>query len=212
VENLSTLLAALYQQCAGPQGLKAACEQFFKLFRPTLERVALRVAQQFGAGHETEDVIQEISLKLVEKDSSILAGLPQEPSSASAYLSVVAANAARDFFRSRQAEKRGIKRTISFDDTLESLSPRTQNDADRHLIMTQIEGFLPRDRKSRSVFWLYYRQGFSAREIAAIPAFELTVKGVESLIRRITLSVRRQVVQGENTVPGESGRTRVNPS
>ena len=41
----------------------------------------------------------------------------------------------------------------------------------------------PRDR---AIFWLYYRHGFTAVEIAALPAVHLSHKGVESVLRRIT--------------------------
>lgn len=44
--------------------------------------------------------------------------------------------------------------------------------------------------RSRSIFWLYYRCGLSARAIAALPNIGLTTKGVESTILRLNRLVR----------------------
>jgi len=37
-----------------------------------------------------------------------------------------------------------------------------------------------------SIFWLYYEQGYSAKEISLLPSMGLTVKGVESTLQRLT--------------------------
>jgi RNA polymerase sigma-70 factor, ECF subfamily len=54
--------------------------------------------------------------------------------------------------------------------------------------------------RDRIVFWLYYRQGYTAGEIAGLPAVALTVKGVESLLYRLTAALRAQL-----NPPGEKG-------
>ena len=45
--------------------------------------------------------------------------------------------------------------------------------------------------RDRLIFWMYYRQGFTAKAIAAIPSISLTVKGVEGVIQRLTGQLRR---------------------
>ena len=47
--------------------------------------------------------------------------------------------------------------------------------------------------RDRTAFWLYYRQGFTAKEIAGMPAMNLTVKGVESLLFRLTAVLRARL-------------------
>jgi RNA polymerase sigma-70 factor (ECF subfamily) len=47
-------------------------------------------------------------------------------------------------------------------------------------------------KRDRTIFWLYYRQGFSAREIAELPGLGLTQKGVESCIHRLTNMLRAE--------------------
>jgi RNA polymerase sigma-70 factor (ECF subfamily) len=49
--------------------------------------------------------------------------------------------------------------------------------------------------RDRMVFWLYYRQGLTASAIAAIPALNLTQKGIESLLSRVTGSLRKQLLR-----------------
>ena len=46
-----------------------------------------------------------------------------------------------------------------------------------------------------TIFWLYYQQGMSAKDIAALPTMGLSAKGVESAIFRLTRLVREQVVR-----------------
>lgn len=64
------------------------------------------------------------------------------------------------------------------------------------MLISQIESFLPQDRREQVIFRLYYRQGLTAKEIASIPAFGLSVKGVESVILRITNQIRERIQKG----------------
>jgi RNA polymerase sigma-70 factor (ECF subfamily) len=195
----------MYAECVRTSG--PACDQFFETVRPILTRVAHRVTAQFRASEDIEDVVQEMVMKLVDRSADVLAGMPQEPSVTAAYFSVVAANAARDFLRSRNAAKRGVSRTISMDDGLSSILGGARSDTDRTILLNEIETALPDDPKSKAVFRLYYRQGFTAREIAAIPGLELSLKGVESLIYRVTVQVRERLLTSR-----EKGGGGKNPS
>lgn len=184
-----------YTECVRFSGNHPACEKLFNHLRPLFKRIALRVARQFQSLADADDIVQEISLKLVSSGSSIAAALPPEPEQATAYFSVIAANTARDFFRARNCAKRDAKATVSLESLL-ALDPGAPDSTDKELLMNQIEECLPADRREQVVFRLYYRQGFSAREIAAIPAMELTVKGVESLIHRTTAEIRGRLGPG----------------
>lgn len=50
-----------------------------------------------------------------------------------------------------------------------------------------------RDR-DRTIFWLYYQQGMTAKDIAALPTIALSSKGVESVIVRVIRLVRDRMV------------------
>jgi len=51
--------------------------------------------------------------------------------------------------------------------------------------------------RDRSIFWLYYRQGFTAEEIAGLIGAELTAKGVESALRRVAKWMRGEIEKRE---------------
>ena len=51
----------------------------------------------------------------------------------------------------------------------------------------------PTAERDRNLFWLYYLQGLTADEIAALPASELSAKGVESALRRVTTWLRNEM-------------------
>ena len=44
------------------------------------------------------------------------------------------------------------------------------------------------------IFWLYFRQGMSTKEIASMPAIGLSAKGVGSVIERLKHCLREQII------------------
>jgi len=70
---------------------------------------------------------------------------------------------------------------------------------ERQLQLRQIDEALarvasgPYQRRNRMIFFLYYRQGLTASEIAALPSLHLTTKGVESIISRMAHMIRSHV-------------------
>lgn len=188
-------LADMFGDCIRAAGNHPACDEFFRLVQPTIIRVVSRIARQHNAPAEVDDLIQEVGLKLIASGKSIVGLLPSDGAEAVSYFSVLAANAARDFFRARGAEKRGISNTVSLETPLASFAVGLKHfgGCDMNLLLGEIEDFLPSDPREQIVFRLYYRQGFTAREISAIPAFQLTAKGVESMIFRITREIRERL-------------------
>jgi RNA polymerase sigma-70 factor (ECF subfamily) len=59
--------------------------------------------------------------------------------------------------------------------------------------------------RDRALFWLYYRQGFTAEEIGRLTAIGLTAKGVESALRRVTTWLRGEIERRKSEGPRESG-------
>jgi RNA polymerase sigma-70 factor, ECF subfamily len=188
-------LPKMYGDCIRAAGNHPSCDEFFRAVRPVLARVAARVAHQYNLPGEIDDLVQEISLKLVASGRAILHSLPSDSTQALAYFSVLAANSARDFFRARGAAKRGAGTTISLDIPLTAMAASlgAAGDLDKQLLLARIEEFLPEDRREQVVFRLYYRQGLTAREISSIPALALSVKGVESMIFRVTRGIRERL-------------------
>jgi RNA polymerase sigma-70 factor (ECF subfamily) len=189
----SVFIEKTFRDCAA--GSQVDCDAFFGLVRPLFARIAARIARQYSAEADVEDIVQEVSMHVAANPADFAAKLPKDK--ALPYFAVVAANLARDWFRAKGAKKRGRDRTTQLnEDTFcpngERLSPQ-----ERSLLLHQIVRSLPEPSRERAVFQLYFQQGYSAREIAAIPALTLTTKGVESLILRLTRQLREKLTPDE---------------
>jgi RNA polymerase sigma-70 factor (ECF subfamily) len=53
----------------------------------------------------------------------------------------------------------------------------------------------PDQERNTRIFWLHYRVGLSARNIADLPGIGLTTKGVESILLRITKELRERMAE-----------------
>ncbi len=116
-----------------------------------------------------------------------------------AYLKALVANTASDFFRAKYAQRRNAGRTTSLDQELiqpfmkAGSGPEEMN---HRVLMSQIEQRFAGSPRDLTIFRLYFIQSFTAKEIAAIPALQLSEKGVESLIRRMKEAARK-TMEGE---------------
>ncbi len=163
--------------------------------QPVFARVAYRVASNAGSvrGDEVDDLVQDCFLKLeaLRGGTSESSALDDE-STALAYIKVLAANTARDHFRKKRAEKRGNALTLSASDKLWELVDPDWVKLEKSVMIGEIDRLLDVDVQTRTIFWLYYNQGLTAKEISAVSVFNLSPKGVESLLRRLTLAVREK--------------------
>lgn len=166
-------------------------------YHPVLTAAAIRVSLQRGRGtrDEIDDIIQEIYCHICKDDARVLTGFRDpRPEAMFGYLKVVATNAAHDFFR-RSA---GIdaEMTASFDEA--AGIPGRFEDLDRRLSLLEIEEMLlalTKDKdngsRDRTVFRLYYFQGWTTRAIAELPGVRLNSKGVEGVVHRLTKAIRQ---------------------
>jgi len=150
-----------------------------------------------------DDIVQEVFLKLCEHDRRILRGFePRGEDSFFGLLRLVTASVTNDYFRRQYSTKRGGKvLTMPLLDGDSALPAHTAVQPSRlqhGALLDQLDRKLlsaphvigPRDR---ALFWLYYRQGFTAEEISRLPAAGLTAKGVESALRRVATWLRGEV-------------------
>lgn len=126
---------------------------------------------------------------------------PAHPDSIFGYLKVFTTNLAHDHFKSLNAKKRGQAITTELTDEAyrkhspPGALPVGTGAAENPVLMQQIDEILrteagPNATRDRRIFWLYYRVGFTASAISAIPDIGLNTKGVESTILRLTRRVR----------------------
>jgi RNA polymerase sigma-70 factor (ECF subfamily) len=197
----------LFSVCANG-GDAAAWEEFMGRFNAVISRSVLRVTIRQGISDNAvvDDLVQETYLKLCANDCKLLKSFtPKYPKAEFAYLKVLATNVAHDYFKSRHTEKRGSDaKCETLDETIDvpsSESPRhALRPPERAVLINQIDRRLvsvvpPHElERARLVFWLYYRVGFTASGIAALPSVGLTTDGVESLLFRLTKLVRDSLV------------------
>jgi RNA polymerase sigma-70 factor (ECF subfamily) len=72
-----------------------------------------------------------------------------------------------------------------------------ENSIEDQILLQEIEDLVNRitdTDRDKLVFLLYYRQGFTARAIADLPGIQLSEKGVESCILRLTRQLRQHIV------------------
>jgi RNA polymerase sigma-70 factor (ECF subfamily) len=181
-------------------------EEFVRRCVPLASLVALRICRMWSSAPSpatVDDIVQEVMLKLCEQERRILRDFePRGEDSFLGLLRIVSASVANDYFRRVSSTKRGGKVVTMplLDD--EALSPadgaapaaRMQQSA----LLAQLDEKLlsaPKtiSERDRSLFWLYYHQGYTAEEIARLSAAGLTAKGVESALRRVTMWLRDEV-------------------
>ncbi len=118
------------------------------------------------------------------------------------FLKVVASHVVQDHFRSSSCQKRGKGRG---EETMETsigtadpVAPGA-HDGDQRILMGQIQECLqshasgPNCERDFAIFWLYYRQGFTAKEISELPEIGISTKGVESTLLRLTRLLRARL-------------------
>jgi RNA polymerase sigma-70 factor (ECF subfamily) len=202
----------LVQHCAH-SGNGEAWREFLRRFQRPIALVVLRTARRWGEPATTlvDDLVQDTFLRLCADDCRLLRGFESRgEDSIIGYLKVIAANVTHDHFRARTSTKRGgeMRRVEGETDGTEYLPAANDQvkEIETGLQIAEIHRTLETlgtagvSERDRTIFWLYYRQGFSARDIGEIPTFGLTVKGVESSIHRTTGLVRKAL---EPPPPGQ---------
>ena len=196
----------LIDACTG--GEAAAWQEFIRRFHRIIAITASRVARRWGetSPQVVDDLVQDTYLKLCADRARVLREFEFEhPDAIFGFLKVVTANVTNDYFKGLHAAKRGGSQTT---EVLEDSAPGAGAEgpaglttADRALLLDQVDACLraetpPETReRDRTIFWLYYRQGMTAKEITGLPAIGLSLKGVESTLHRLIQLVRTHLVE-----------------
>ena len=199
----------------------AEWEEFVRRSTPLASLVALRVCRMWVADPSpatVDDIVQEVFVKLCEQERRILRDFePRGEDSFLGLLRIVSASVANDYFRRQYSAKRGGKVVILplVDDDAQSQGAHPaggmqQARTRQAVLMGELDKKLRSapgviGERDRALFWLYYQQGFTAEEIARLPATGLSAKGVESALRRVTVWLRSEVDPKRQDVRAESG-------
>jgi RNA polymerase sigma-70 factor (ECF subfamily) len=196
----------------------AEWDEFVRRCVPLASLMALRISRMWvrdASPATVDDIVQEVFLKLCEQERRILRDFePRGEDSFLGLLRMVSASVANDYFRRIYSTKRGgkvVTMPLGDDDAqapMDGAGPAMRMHQSALLaeldekLRSAPESIAERDR---ALFWLYYRQGYTAEEIARLSAAGLTAKGVESALRRVTMWLRDEVGQKRPDRPPESG-------
>jgi len=205
----------LAHRSSSAESLVAACLEtrdeslwleFVRRFHPLIATVVLKTARNYGELAPTlhDDLIQETYLKLCANDSRLLRNFRSRHSGAIfGFLKVVTANVVHDYFKASHAAKRGgrggtagLEEEQASQAQVRESSGCNSSRIEQTILVQEIDRCLKRTispaefPRCRRIFWLYYRCGLSARAIASLPDINLTTKGVESTIFRLSGLVR----------------------
>ena len=194
--------------------------EFIRLFNRPIALSIARVVQRWGARPQeyVDDLMQETYLRLcADKCKRLYQFALAYPDSTEAYIRAIAVNIGNDFFKALKSKKRGGGEVLQLLDTME---PKAHHAAaggeaaiQRDMLLREIDSCLaenvdnPLKTRDHVIFWLYYGQGVTAENIASIPAMKLSVKGVESVIHRLTRLVRNRLAKTPGTPGQDSGST-----
>jgi RNA polymerase sigma-70 factor, ECF subfamily len=201
-----------YSQMAIPQliavGISESSEEawgeFVRRSQPLIKAVITKAVRRFGNVSHTlvDDLTQDVYLKLCSDNFRALRNVEILQESAFwGFLKIMATHTVQDYRRREAAFRMGAAREpewLEIDRVLPEHAPSSvaSSELERRILLEKINTILntlshePNFARDREIFWLYYRQGLPAKEIAALPDIKLSVKGVESVLLRLTRQLK----------------------
>ena len=172
--------------------------EFVRRTQPLIASVIINTVRRWKtpAPSLVDDLIQDTYLKLFANDKKALRAIKNEfENTIFGYLKVIASNVVRDHFRQpvNKADE------IEISDTVLPPGPNDRERLEFFHKKEEIKGILETLSASETydrdiaIFWLFYEQGYTAKEISLLPSFGLTVKGVEAVLFRLARYAREKL-------------------
>jgi RNA polymerase sigma-70 factor (ECF subfamily) len=193
-----------------------AWEEFIGRVGRPISVTVMRTASLWGKSSRSvvEDLVQATYLKLWEEGGRRLRDFAvQHPDAILGYLKKTAANATHDYFRHGHSQSSGGDNphvsTSDIDPEARNNSHGSEERIAFGVLLNEVDDCLKRaltgpDReRDRMIFWLYFRQGMSTKEIASLPTVGLGTKGVGSVIERLKRCLRGQILGPETEPAGK---------
>ena len=172
--------------------------EFVRRTQPLIASVIINTVRRWKQPDPSlvDDLIQDTYVKLFANDRKALRSIKNEYENAIfGFLKVVASNVVQDHFR----------KPINKADEVEvsdAVLPPGPDERERREFLDkkeQVQRILTRlsssetYKRDEAIFWFFYEQGYTAKEISLLPNIGLTVKGVEAVILRLTRYVRGEL-------------------
>ena len=187
------------------QGSQSLWNEFARTFQPMIASVIIKTLRRWGQPDAAlvDDLVQETYLKLFSNNFRALREIQSDYENAVfGFIKVVASNVVQDHYRKSLSQKRGSGKG---EDDLELVHASAVSDSsfservEKRDQLGQIDQCLkayatePNFERDYAIFWLFHRQGLTAKEISQLPAIGLSVKGVESTLLRLARLVRSKL-------------------
>jgi DNA-directed RNA polymerase specialized sigma24 family protein len=192
--------------CAGPRD-DEAWEEFVSRVGKAISLTIMRTASLWGepSRYLVEDLVQATYLKLWEDGCRLLRDFAiQHPEAILGYLKKTAANITHDHFKHVHSQSSGgHKPHVSTSDVDPEAGKEVHGSEEKiafGVFLNEIDESLkrslpgPDQERDHLIFWLYFRQGMSAKEIASLSTIGLGAKGVGSVIERLKHCIREQIL------------------
>jgi RNA polymerase sigma-70 factor, ECF subfamily len=190
--------------CAGPRN-DEAWEEFVARVGKPISLTIMRTLRGEPSRSLVEDLAQITYLKLWEDGCRLLLDFAiQHPEAILGYVKKTAANATHDYFKHGHSQSSGGNKPH---DSTSDVDPEagkevhgSQEKIAFGVFLNEIDEYLkhcltgPDRVRDRMIFWLYFRQGMSTKEIASLPTIGLGAKGVGSVIERLKHCIREQIL------------------
>jgi len=193
-------------------GNAEAWQEFVCRFGKLIHLVIRRVARRYQEKNPCviEDLVQETYAKICNSNCRLLREFdPHHTDAFFGMLKVTAGNVARDYYRARNSSKRGSgKSEIELDETstvFQGTHSSHTNRIEQRILLQEIDRILNvvvSTKRDREIFWLHYKDGFTSSEIAKIPSYGLTTKGVESILHRVKCELRTKLAEPATVLDG----------
>jgi RNA polymerase sigma-70 factor (ECF subfamily) len=203
--------------CAGPCD-EAAWEEFVSRVGKPINLTIMRTAALWGQASQSvvEDLVQVTYVKLWEDGCRLLWVFAiQHPEAILGYLKKTAANVTHDYFKHRHCPSSGgDKPHVSTSDVDPEAGKEVDGSEEKiafEIFLNEIDEHLkhcltgPDQERDRTIFWFYFRQGMSTKEIASLPTIGLSAKGVGSVIERLKYDIRELIVGSRSDSDDDRG-------
>ena len=192
-----TSIRDLLHLCLSSDG-QEQWHEFVRRTQPLIASVIINTVRRWKtpAPSLVDDLIQDTYVKLFANDKKALRAIKNEyENTIFGYLKVIAANVVRDHFRQpvNKADE------IELSDAALPPGPQDRERLEFLHKKEEIKGILETLSASETyhrdvaIFWLFYEQGYTAKEISLLPGFGLTVKGVEAVLFRLARHARERL-------------------
>lgn len=205
------LAECLHNRSAAPWGTIVA------IFRRLIAATIIKASRRFGevTADEVDDLIQEVYVQLCADNYRVFRhSRAERPEAVYALVQSVALTTVVDHHRRILAQKRGRTDPLPLEAVIgeSEADHRAHAAMERAVLIAEIDQCLCRllecpgesrvTARDRQIFWLYYRHGLTAKDIARIPELALTESGVESSLYRTVSEVKREFARHAKSAEG----------